>query len=412
MKSGHIAKKGTRWYPVVELRDQPAQRCGDCGRRFWRERKPHPACPACGGELRETRERRQRWLEGHKRREDAKFKLHEVLGDLTRGSYVQPSKQTVAEFLAEWFAAVEHTLSAPTFASYKAMIERYVLPRLGSVALRDLDGGHLNQLFAEMLDTPKQRGTGTLSRRTTRYAHAILHHALSDAVRWGRLARNPADVCDPPKAPKPADAQNTWTAEQAATFFASLREDRLGPVAILYLTTGARKGEILGLRWPEVDLDRGTIQIVRSRTSIGYTVVETPGKTRGSQRLIELDAPTVAALKAWRTRQLEERLAAGPVWADTGYVFTDELGRPLHPDAIDRMLRRRVKRAGLPPLSIKGYRHTWATMALEAGVNPKVVAERLGHSSIRVTMDVYSHARPGMQREAAEQVAGLLFPNG
>ncbi|MGH2732750.1 MAG: tyrosine-type recombinase/integrase, partial [Actinomycetota bacterium] len=191
-----------------------------------------------------------------------------------------------------------------------------------------------------------------------------------------------------------------------------IRGDRLYALGLVYLTTGARKGEVAALKWEVVDLDGGEMRIVRSRSTVGYRVYETRGKRECSRRRIELDALTVAALKSWRARQLEERLAAGPAWEETGYVFTNRQGQPMHPDSIYRMLRRRVERAGLPWIGIKGMRHTWATLALASGEQIKVVAERLGHSSIKTTGDVYQHCLPGMQREAAERVADLIFrPN-
>jgi integrase len=205
----------------------------------------------------------------------------------------------------------------------------------------------------------------------------------------------------------------TWTAPQLAAFLDSVADDRLHPLWLCYSTTAARRGELLGLRWDDVDLDAARVAIRTNRTSVAYEVVEGTPKTAGSARSIDLDGPTVAALRRLRKTQLEERLAWGPAWTDTGLVFTREDSTGLHPDcvgdAFERAVKRAVKSRGLPYLSLHGLRHTWATLALKAGVNIKVVSERLGHSSVAFTMARYQHAIPGMQADAASAVAGLIF---
>jgi integrase len=192
-------------------------------------------------------------------------------------------------------------------------------------------------------------------------------------------------------------------------FIREVRGDRLYAAWLAAATTGLRRGEVLGLMWTDVDFDKGRLSVRRARVSSGGVVVLSEPKTRRSRRVVALDQTTTAALREHRTRQLEERLAWGAAWVDTGFVFTREDGTPLHPESLSKMFQWRVRRAGLPRIRFHDLRHTHATLALQAGVHPKVVSERLGHSSIRITLDTYSHAIPAMQEEAAERIAALIF---
>ena len=201
----------------------------------------------------------------------------------------------------------------------------------------------------------------------------------------------------------------TWTAAEVRAFLDARREDRLYALWTTLATTGLRRGEALGLRWRDVDLDAGRASIVQQVTSVDCRIVVGEVKTRAGRRAVALDPETVAILKRWKARQGEERLAWGPDYQDSGLVFTREDGQVLHPDLIRRMFDRHVKAAGLPKVRLHDLRHGWATLALAAGVHPKVVQERLGHANISITLNTYSHVAAGMQEEAAARVAGLVF---
>lgn len=228
-----------------------------------------------------------------------------------------------------------------------------------------------------------------------RYLHAIVHKALDDALRWGLVARNVADAASPPshsaaKAPPPA----TWSAAELRAFLESVAGTRLEPLWRVYATTGLRRSEGLRIRWPDVDLEAASLAVPVSKSGRG--------------RQVALDADTVTALRAHRKRQAAERLAWGPAYADGGYVFCREDGVAYSPDYVTRAFREAVKRAGLPRIRLHDLRHTWASLALAAGVNPKVVSERLGHATVSFTLDTYSHVMPGLQEDAAAKVAALL----
>lgn len=254
------------------------------------------------------------------------------------------------------------------------------------------------------------RGEG-LDRRTVNYIHTIVHRALKDAVRWGRLARNPADAADPPRAGQKSDGVHAWDAATLREFLAVSRsaDDRYHALWVLLATTGMRRGEALGLRWSDVDLEAGRARIVQTIIQTGKVVSVGEPKTYRGRRPISLDAATVAVLRAHRHRTRQERLLVGADFTDLGLVFHHPDGSWLRPDAVSDVFLRRVRRYGLPRLTLKGLRHTWATLALEQGVHPRVVQERLGHSTIAITLGIYSHVSPTLHDEAAELISGLVL---
>ena len=331
----------------------------------------------------------------------------------SRGEHVEPSRMTLGEYLTErWMPAVEPNLAPTTFAGYRSMIVNRVLPRLGDVRLQSLDAGTLTKAYSEMLADGGRAddGKGGLSARSVRQTHVIIRKALADGVRWGLVSRNVADQADPPSA-KSARAKEfeAWTADELRAFLDHMEGDRMRTVYVLLATTGLRRSEVCGLRWSDVDLDAGRLSVANTRKAIGGRVVEGPPKTAKSRRQISLDAGTVAALREWRKRNLEERMAAGEAWDDSPYVFVDELGRPIHPDRVSKVFDARVAEAGLKRIRLHDLRHTFATLALAAGVPVKVVSDRLGHGSIAITMDVYAHVMPGMDQDAADRVAEAIF---
>ena len=247
------------------------------------------------------------------------------------------------------------------------------------------------------------------ARAPCRYVHTILRRALHDAVKWGLVMRNAADAAEPPR-PKATRAKplRTWTAAELRAFLASVESERLHPLYVVLATTGMRRGEALGAYWPDLDLDAATWSVRHTLVAVNHEIVESTPKTDHGRRSLALDAGSVRALRAWRKRQLEERLAWGPAWTDSGRVFTREDGTDLHPERVSEQFDRLVRRAGLPRIRLHDLRHGWASLALAAGVHVKVVSERLGHGSIAITADTYSHAIPALQADAAELVAGLV----
>jgi integrase len=283
---------------------------------------------------------------------------------------------------------VKAKVAPSTFTSYRQNLT-HVANRIGHVRLDALDPPTLDALYADL-------EADGLARSTVRLLHTQVHRALVDAVRWDLLARNPADLVDPPKPVR--RVLQTWTATQLRALLAGVAEDRLAALYQLAAASGMRIGELAGLEWPDVHLDGGYLTVRRSKTATGRR--PPPGRAGPGHHRRAPGPPQ---------RQAEERLAFGAGYRDHGRVFTRPGGEPLDPDAVAIQFKRRAARLGLPPIRFHDLRHGWATMALEAGEHPKVVAEQLGHASVRVTLDTYSHVTPGVQREAVTRVASRFL---
>jgi integrase len=230
-------------------------------------------------------------------------------------------------------------------------------------------------------------------------------------VRWGRLTANPVDAADPPKASaEHTDRLPVWTAEQLSAFLASVADDRLFALWRLLAMTGMRRGEALGLEWSCVDMESSTVTIRRAWVPVNGVGQMSEPKTKRGRRTIALDPVTLAALRAHAARQSGEQVHWTEVWVDSDLVFTRTDGSALHPWVVSKAFRDQTKAAMLPPIPLHGLRHTYATLALAAGVNPRIVSARLGHATVALTLDVYSHVLPQQDGEAAVRIAELLAP--
>jgi len=406
---GHVRKRVT-WEFILEVGDWPAQRCTGCGRRFWIDRRKRPRCPKCAGELKDTMERRQRCRAGFRTRTEAEDALAEAITAERKGLSAAPEKLTLAEYLEqEWLPAIASTIRATTLASYTTHVKRHIIPRLGKTPLPKVTGARINGLYATLREEGKVCGSGGLAPNSVRRVHATLHRALKDAVRWGYLSRNPVDSADPPKTGLDKRGEmKTWSAKELKTFLESAKETRLYPLWHTMALTGLRRGEALALRWEDIDLKSGRLSVRRSFVPIGATVIVSEPKTRRGTRLISLDLSTVAILKKRRSQQRQERLAWEGAWNDTGLVFTREDGSLIHPERATKNFASAVKKAGVRAIRLHDLRHTHATLALTAGIHPKIVSERLGHATVSLTLDIYSHAVPALSEEAASVIAALV----
>ena len=326
------------------------------------------------------------------------------------GSYIEPTRQTLAQYLtSEWLPSVRSQVRPSTWSHYEGNIRRHVIPRIGGVLLCRLSAMHLEALYADLLTGGRADGKGGLSPRTVGHVHRVLRNALADAVRIGKLHRNAAALARPPSVPH--REMSVWSPEQLRQFLGYLqrKQHRLLALWVLAATTGLRRGELLGLRWQDVDLDNGRVSIVQTLTVAGGVVRFSEPKTARGRRSLALDDATVKALRAHRKQQSEERLAWGPAWQDVGLVFTREDGRHLDPYWPTHALPRLAREAELPRIRLHDLRHSYASAALVAGVSPKVVSDRLGHSTIALTLDTYSHVLPALDEEAANRVAALIL---
>jgi integrase len=347
-------------------------------------------------------ERKQVRRSGFRNKAEAQRALTEVLSTLDHGTFVAPDAMTVADYLAGWVATLGTAGRRPsTVESYARNVRVHIVPAVGSVRLQELSPVHLDRLYADM----GQR----LSPRMVRYVHSITRKALSDAMRKGLVVRNVADAATPPSAKSTkAPEMATWTPEQLRTFLAGIAVNRYFPLLRLAALTGLRRGEVLGLRWADVDLDAGRLVVRQQVTATGRKVSMGELKTAAGRRTITLDGRTVEVLREHRRRQLEERMAVGAGYVDHGLVFAAVDGAPIHPDTLSQAFDRLVAASGLPRLRLHDLRHTHATHLIARGVHSKRVSARLGHTSHSFTMDTYGHLMPDDEGDAAAAVAALV----
>jgi integrase len=355
--------------------------------------------PMVGGKRQQIKRR------GFKTKKAAEAAEGDLLADVRRGSYVRPSRGTVEQYLLEtWLPSRRVNLRASTALGYEKAIRRRIVPMIGDHQLSTLDAATLEHLYARLLTSGSETG-GQLSPKTVANVAGVISAALGDAVRLKLLPHNVSNDARLPS--RPRQEMSAWTAEQSAAFLASTVDDRAFPIWRLVLATGMRRGELCGLRWRDLDLSAGTATIASTRV-VAERVVTGEPKTKAGSRVVALDTETVAVLSAWRRRQAEERLAAGAARQDHGLVFVDALGVPPHPETVTRWWREAVERSGLPPIRLHDARHTAATLMLRAGVNVKVVSQRLGHADIAVTMRVYQHVTAQDDQIAADALGVAL----
>jgi integrase len=413
---GHTRKRGEAgsWEYIVDIGLAAAQRCTACNKRVWVERRPQAACPKCGAALKEAEERRRETKSGFATQKECQQAMNKLLVAVEQHNYSAPTKASVREYLAkEWLPAVKSTIRPTTYNSYVQHVECHIVPHIGTVKLQKLSGSQVNALYGKLAETGRKDGKTGLSPMTIHHVHACLHKAFKDAVRWGHISRNPLDAADPPrKRGENAREMQTWTKEQLKAFLDSVADDRLSPLWHTIAMTGMRRGEALRIRWSDVDLENCRLSVRRALVPVNREVVVSEPKTVKGCRVIALDPGTVEILKAQAARQLDEQNDWDDAWIDSGLVFTVENGAALDPESVTRYFRQAVKRSMLPSIRLHDLRHTHATLALQAGIHPKVVSERLGHATVSITLDTYSRAIPAMQEEAAALIAGLVFKDG
>jgi integrase len=335
-----------------------------------------------------------------KTRRDVQEKLKVALRAQQQGLPVASDRQTVGNYLSEWLRTVRSSVRPSTWRRYEENIRLHAAPAIGGLTLAQLGPQHLRALYAGRLEAG-------LSPASVGHLHAVLHVALRQAERDGVVARNVAALVAPPRTSH--REMTTLTPDEARALLGAAQGDRLEALYVLALTAGMREGELLALRWRDVDLDGRTISVrgTLQWTPSGFELAET--KTASSRRQVAITEAAAAALRRHRASQLEERLKVGPAWRDLDLVFANELGGPLNAsNLLRRSFRPLLERAGLPRIRFHDLRHTAATLLLGLGRHPKVVSEMLGHSQISVTLDLYSHVTPTMQREAVQALDALL----
>jgi integrase len=309
---------------------------------------------------------------------------------------------TVAEYLYFWLDHMRFRVRPTTYDGYRCICEIHVIPRLGATRLVDLHPLQIQRMYTEALVSGRARGSGGLAARSVLHLHRVLKEALAQAVRWQIIAANPALGAQPPRPVRPElIVVDPDMARRVLT--SVVGTDLHAPVA-LALGTGMRRGEILGLKWPDIEDAPPVLRVRRSLQVTRDGIVFQEPKTARSRRAITLPGFVVDALGAQRSVQGARQADLGLLWQEGGLVVDRGDGHPWDPDAFSGKWRRFVSRAGLPRIRFHDLRHAHATLMLVKGAHPKVVSERLGHATIAITLDVYSHVIPSMQNEAARLV--------
>lgn len=369
--AGSIKKEGNSWYFVIEL-----------------------------GKDQLTGKRIQKKKRGFKTKKEAQNAFAETLNEINKGTYVQPSKVLYKDFLNEWFIDKKTKIMPSTYSTYKWLIEKYIIAYLGNVELSKLTPMIIQKFYNDLSND------GNIVPENIIKIHSLINSSLKRAERWGILSRNVATLVDPPKSVK--KEVEVWTVEEVKKFLGIAVHDRLYIAFLLAVTTGMRQGEILGLRWKDINSVDKSISVIQTLSHDGKTL-KAGSKTKAGTRKIHLPYETLQYLEKHKRITDIEKEQNSPLYADNDLIVCTSIGTPVIPRNLMRTFYRLIKSADLKKIRFHDIRHTHATLLLMQGVNPKIVAERLGHVDIRLTLDTYSHLLPSMQLESATKFGELLF---
>ncbi len=325
-----------------------------------------------------------------------------LISELSGGLYIEAAKVSVGQFLDRWLEHIKPRVSPRTHERYGEIVRKNLNPLLGAVVLTKLRPIQISDAYAKALSGGRRDGRGGLSPSTVRYLHVILKASMGQAVRWQMLVRNPVDAVDPPKIER--SAMRTYDLAQTAELIDATRGTRMTITVILAVLCGLRRGEIAALRWRNINLGAAQLAVTESAEQTGAGVRYKPPKS-GRARTVALSARVVNELRSHRVQQAQELLTLGIPLTDDAFVVTQVDGRPLQPRTITHQWHLLLsKHKTLPRIRFHDLRHAHATHMLSSGVHPKIASERLGHSKVGITMDLYSHVMPGMQEDAVARV--------
>ena len=342
--------------------------------------------------------RKRKTIYGKTRAEVAE-KLAKAVMDRADGLVFDAGSLRLFEYLERWLTdSVRDTVRATTYENYAYLVRSYIVPSLGHIKLKALTPAHAQRFYREKLDSG-------LSARTVQYLHTLLRKALKQAVKWGLIPRNVTDAVDAPRSAK--KETKYFSFEQVKAFLKVASEDRFWALYVLAFSTGLRRGELLGLRWEDLDLERGVLRVRRSLTPDGKSYNQ-PKSAKG-RRSVQLTTGAVEAPERHKMKQDREKPCLGSLWQEQGLVFPSSIGTPFNPsNLLNRSFKPLLRRAGLPKIRFHDLRHTFATLMFSNGEHPKIVQEILGHAQITLTLDTYSHVLPSMQNGAVGRLGELL----
>ena len=338
----------------------------------------------------------------HGTKSDAQKYLNAKLREKDLGIVADASNKTLSEFIDLWLeTAVRPRVSLRTADGYEFLLDKYVRDLIGEIKLENLNRLDIERVYSEM----QKKG---LSARTVKHVHTTLKNALKQAIKWEYLQKNPAEFCELPKVTR--KEIRVLPPYEANEFIRVANESKTGLIFEFALLTGMRPEEYLGLQWKDIDFERCTAQVRRALVRHRGVWSFEQTKTAKSNRIISLPKPLVTKLKSHKIAQNKHRLKKGVIWNDYDLVFCCREGTPLDMQNLTyRYFRPLLKKAGLTQIRLYDLRHTHATLLLIDGVNPKIVAERLGHSSVVLTLDTYSHVIPTMQKETADKLEKMFY---
>lgn len=340
-------------------------------------------------------------------RKEAEKCEREWQGDIDRGTAVDPNKLTVDTYLRGWLERKLSRVKPNSAANYRQAVESYITPHLGAILLQKLTAQRIQQFEQDLLTSGRKRGPGGISKTYVHNIHVTLKGALKEAVKLGLLAVNVADGVTPPPVSNPPKV--TWDQAQAQLFLRIAESDPYWPGWLLALATGMRRGELLGLRWQDVDLKTGVLTIRANVTAPDGVMTEgSPKSNKG--RPIQIERRIVKLLDSHRKAQIERHLRIGTGWNQQTPVLTSAVGTLIHPFNFSKRFRNLIEGVEkLPKIRFHDVRHSAASLMLIKGVHPKVVSEMLGHADIRITLAIYGHVLPGMGEAAARVIASVLL---
>lgn len=353
----------------------------------------------------EPGKRRRKWHTFHGTKRQAETECARLIAEMSGGSYIEPAKTTVREYFVRWLAHEKANVSPKTHSRYEELLLKNVAPILGSVMLNKLTAVKIDASWTQLLESGRRNGKGGLSPRTVHHCRRVMLTAMDQAVKWDLLKKNPVALTRPPKIERAK--MEAYDASQTAMLLDDLRKSRVFVPTLLAGLCGLRRGEILALRWRHIDLAGAMISVQESAEQVGTEVRYKETKS-GKARTVALSSTVLDELKRHRIAQAEEQLRIGLRPGDESFVVAQVDGSPLKPVSLTHEWTRLLAKTALPRIRFHDLRHSHATQLLAAGVHPKIASERLGHSNIGITLDLYSHVMPGMQANAAEQVDAAI----
>lgn len=368
---GHVRKRGKKWCFVIDI-----------GR----------------DEL--TGERKQKWFSGYDKEKDAEKAMIDKIKELNDGNYIQETDETISEFMTNWLTNKKNQVRPGTWKSYSWLINTHLIPNLGKVKVSQLKPRHLHDLYNQKLLT-------VISANSIKKLHGLIKDALDEGIGFGDISKNVANAVTPPRVKKVKF--EVWNEAQLKLFLEEAKNNRFYVVFELAASTGMRIGEILGLRWRDVDFETGQVSVRQAYTKAhsGYEFHEP--KTASGERSVVLFPDTINLLKMHQAVQESEKEENKEFYNDYGLVVQTHLGTPVSPRNLSREYYKILNKIDVPRIRFHDLRHTHATILLKRGVHAKIVQERLGHSSITITLDTYSHVLPGLQEAALKSLGGSII---